>query len=251
MSEFKTLVKYIDQLRSRYFKTLSAFYGYEALREAKASNILGQEKAEENVEIIKRYSNFFLPTEEALRVYFFLELAKLFDASNQSLHIDKIINYTESNLKHLTSDAFKEYNNKEGREFLNELAEGYKGIEHSDLLEIRNLLEKHKEPLEKLRIYRDKWLAHEDINKPDLPNITGIELHGLFKVLEKILNILTTKLNSSSTLWDHVERNVKDDVNRVLDHLGRFEPYRIKEIEEEFAREIAKHSLYDGMKENL
>jgi hypothetical protein len=109
--------------------------------------------------------------------------------------------------------------------------------------------EEDKDPIEEDSY--EKWLAHEDINKPDLPNITGIELHGLFKVLEKILNILTTKLNSSSTLWDHVERNVKDDVNRVLDHLGRFEPYRIKEIEEEFAREIAKHSLYDGMKENL
>ena len=242
MSEFKTLIEYIDQLQSRYFKTLSAFYAYEGLRESKAPNILGQDKAEENVEVIKRYKDFFLPAEEALRVYFFIELAKLFDASNQSLHIDKVINFTESNLRHLTADAFKEYNAEQGREFLNSLTEEYKGVAHTDLMEIRHLLETHKNSLEKLGIYRDKWLAHEDIKKPNLPDITGIELRGLFEALQKILNILTSKLNSSSTRWDHVEQDVKHHVNLVIEHLHRFEPYRLKEIDDDCQKEIEKHS---------
>lgn len=245
MSEFETLIGYIDQLRSRYFRTISAFYAYEALREAKASNIHGQEKAEENVEVIKRYKDFFLPVEEALRVYFFIELAKLFDATNQSLHMDKVLNFTESNLRHLTVDAFMEYNIDQGREFLNSLTEEYRGVAHADLLEIRVLLEAHKNTLEKLRIYRDKWLAHEDIRKPDLPDITGLELRALFDVFQKILNTLTSKLNSSSTLWDHVECEVKHHVNLVIENLQRFEPYRLKEIDEECQREIAKYRSDD------
>ena len=241
-TEFNTLIKYIDDLRHRYYKTLSAFYAYEGLREAKATNILGQTEAEENVKVINRYKDFFMPAEEALRVYFFLELAKLFDASNQSLHIDKIVNFTESNLKHLTVDAFNEHNTEQGREFLNSLTEEYKGVAHADLIEIRNLLEAHSESLERLRTYRDKWLAHEDIKKPELPDITGIELRALFQVLEKILNTLTSKLNSSSTLWDHVERDVKHHVNLTIDHLRRFEPYRLKEIDEEYKKEIEQYS---------
>jgi hypothetical protein len=241
-TEFSTLIKYIDDLRHRYYKTLSAFYAYEGLRETKATNILGQEKAEQNVKTINRYKEFFMPAEEALRVYFFIELAKLFDASNQSLHIDKIINFTESNLKHLTVDALREHNTEQDREFLNNLTGEYRGMAHADLIEIRDLLEKHSESLERLRTYRDKWLAHEDIKKPALPNITGIELHALFQVLKKILNTLTSKLNSSSTLWDHIERDVKRHVNLVIEHLDRFEPYRLKEIDEEYRREIEKYS---------
>jgi uncharacterized protein YehS (DUF1456 family) len=236
--EFNTLIKYIDDLRHRYYKTLSAFYAYEGLRELKATNILGATEAEANVKTMNAYKEFFQPTEEALRVYFFLELAKLFDASNQSLHIDKIVNFTESNLKHLTADAFKDYNTEQGREFLNNLTEEYKGVDHADLVEIRESLKAHNEALEKLRVYRDKWLAHEDIKKPELPDITGIELRALFKLLEKILNSLTSKLNSSSTLWDHVEKDVKHHVNLVIDHLRRFEPYRLKEIEEEYNNEV-------------
>lgn len=241
-TEFNMLIKYIDKLRHRYYKTICAFYAYEGLREAKALNILCIPEAEANVKIINDYKNFFSSAEEALRVYFFIELAKLFDASNQSLHINKVVNFTESNLEHLTVEAFKEHNTEQGREFLNNLTEEYKGVAHTDLVEIREALEAHSEALGKLRTYRDKWLAHEDINKPKLPDITGTELHSLFEVLAKILNSLTSQLNSSSTLWDHVERDVKHHVKLLIDHLRRFEPYRLKEIEEDCEKNIKQYS---------
>src|SRR5258708_32613574 len=100
--EFKTLMSHIKAMHSRYFHALSAFYAYEALREVVAPNIVGESDAQANVKVMGDFKNFFLPAREALRVYFFLELAKLFDVSNQSLHINKIMNFTESNLKHLT-----------------------------------------------------------------------------------------------------------------------------------------------------
>lgn len=242
MVEFETLVKYIDELRSRYYKALSAFYAYEGLREIGNPDIQGTSRAEENVGIVNAYKNFFLPAKEALRVYFFLELAKLFDASNQSLHIDKVVNFSENNLRLLTVEAFKEHNVKQGREFLNNLTDEYKGIDYSHLVEIRDLIKIHQSTIEKLKTYRDKWLAHDDINKPELPDITGIELHELFELVGKILNALTSKLNSSSSMWDDVERDAKHHVNLVIDYLRRFEAYRLKEIDAEYKREIEKYS---------
>lgn len=239
--KFQTLMEYINELRSGYYKALSAFYAYEALREAKAINIHGQSKAEANVVVLNTFKNFFLPAEEALRVYFFLELAKLFDASDQSLHINKVVNFTESNVRDLNVDAFKEYNSEQPRAFLDDLVNEYKGVAHDDLTEIRDLLKTHDDALEKLKTYRDKWLAHNDINKPDLPDITGEEIRALFDVLAKILNSLTSKLNSSTSLWDHVERDTKWHVNMVIDYLHRFEPYRLKEIDEECKRKIEEY----------
>ena len=221
-TEFKTLMDYAKEMHSRYFHTLSAFYAYEALCEITAPNIVGKYEAEENAKTIRRYNNFFLPARESLRVYFFLELAKMFDSSKQSLHINKILNFTESNITNLTLDAFKEY----------------KGINYADLVSIKALLDNHEVALNKLDVYRNKWLAHDDINKPELPSINQGEIKNLFKILAKILNTITSQLNSESWTYSHIENDVKHHTRLVIDHLRRFEPYHIKEIDEK--QEIPK-----------
>jgi hypothetical protein len=241
MSEFSVLMKYINDLRSRYFKALSAFYAYEGMRENVAINLLGETEAQANADTMGRYKDFFVPAQEALRVYFFIELAKLFDASDEALHINKVVNFTESNIQRLNVDAFKEHNSGQTREFLELLATEYKGVAHSDLTEIRDSLNAHRESLEKLKTYRDEWLAHDDIHKSELPNITGEEIRALFEVLAKILNSLTGKLNSESTMWDHVERDVKHHTKLVVEYLRRFEPYRLQEIHAEAEERLKRY----------
>lgn len=233
-TEFKTLMDYAKEMHHRYFRAFSTFYAYEALREVRAPNIVGQSDAEENAKTMAKYNGFFTPTEEALRVYFFLELAKMFDSSKQALHINKVLNFTGSNLKKLTVDAFKEYNQSQPRAFLETLVNEYKGMDHKELVAIRKLLNEHKNTLEKLDTYRNKWLAHDDKKKPELPPITGEEIRALFDVLAKMLNSITGRLNSESWTYSHVEDDVKHHVRLVVDHLRRFEPYRLKEIEEKY-----------------
>ncbi len=235
--EFNTTISYIEKMKSRYFHALSAFYVYETLNELLAPNVVGQDTAEKNVVVIKSFVNFFMPSKEALRVYFFIELAKLFDVSDQSLHITKIINFTQSNITKLTARDFAEYNQE--RDFVDNLIESYKGVSYDDLVLIKNDIEKHKDIIEKVKTYRDKYLAHDDIKKVEVV-ITGEEIKTLFNVLEKILNIFSSKLNSSTSWYDHVERNAKEQTERVLDHLKRFEPYRIREIDEEYKKDCVK-----------
>lgn len=236
--EFNTTISYIEKMKSRYFFALSTFYVYEALREILAPNIVGQEVAEKNVEVFKKFNEFFDPSKEALRIYFFLELAKLFDVSDQSLHITKIINYTQSNIAKLTANDFVEYN--QNREFINSLIENYRGVKHDDLMVIKSEIEKNKDIIEKVRTYRDQYLAHDDIKKVEV-NITGEEIRILFSVLEKILNMFSSKLISTMSIYDHVERDAKDQTMRIIDHLKRFESYRLKEIDEKYKKDLAKY----------
>ncbi len=145
----------------------------------------------------------------------------------------RTLNFTESNLKTLTVDAFKEYNQNQPRAFLETLVNEYKGMDHNDLAAIKKNLE-HKATLEKLDKYRNKWLAHDDIKKPKLPAISAEEIRALFDVLAKMLNSITGRLNSESWTYSHVEDDVKHHTRLVVDHLRRFEPYRLKEIEEKY-----------------
>ena len=75
-TEFKTLMEYAKEMHHRYFRAISAFYAFEALKEVRAPNIVGQSDAEENAKTMAKYNGLFTPAEEALRVYFFWNLQK-------------------------------------------------------------------------------------------------------------------------------------------------------------------------------
>ena len=242
-TEFRTLMEYAKEMHHRYFRAISAFYAFESLKEVRAPNIVGQADAEKNAKTMGKYNGLFTPAEESLRVYFFLELAKMFDSSKQALHINKILNFTASNLKKLTVNAFEEYNQNQPRAFLETLVKEYKGMNHKELVIIRKMLNDHKATLKKLDTYRNKWLAHDDIKKPKVPSITGEEINALFEVLAKILNSITGRLNSESWTYSHVKDDVKHHVQLVVDHLRRFEPYRIKEIEDHYQKELKRYAV--------
>jgi hypothetical protein len=237
-SHFPRIMKYLKDIKSRYFRAFSAFHVFETLQEAIAINVVGKERAEQNLEVINKFKDFFLISKESLRVYFFLELAKLFDTSGKSLQINKIINITESNISKLTVDDFEDFN--KDRQLIAELIKGYKGITHNNLNEIRKILTKEQPIIDKLKVYRDKWLAHDDIDKPETPAISSLELRSLFDSFAKIMNIFSTNMNHESTIWNHIEESSKFDTQYVLDYLYRFEKYRIQEIEGQAGKELEK-----------
>jgi len=229
--EFKNLISYLNKLKSRYFHALSAFFVYKTLDELNALNIVGNKEAQENVDVINRYKNFFIPSKEALRVYFLLELAKMFDVSDKSLHITKIVNCAQSQIKKLTADDFKEFN--QDRDFLKELIKNYEGISQKDIKEIKEILEENEDVLQRLKDYRNQYLAHDDIDKEKIL-IGEDEINNLFEALGKIMNLISSKLNHSSSMWNHIEDNSKESTEMIFDHLKRFEPYRLKEINEQY-----------------
>jgi hypothetical protein len=239
-SDFHKVMAYIKTMQSRYHRALSAFYVYDTLVKLSAPNISGKNKAKENIKVINQFKDFFLISKEAVRVYFFLELAKMFDNSDQALQINKIVNLTESRIANLSAKDFEEYN--KDRELVKELVKTYKGINRSDLQKIKRILAARKPIIKKLIIYRNKWLAHDDAKKPDLPAITVIEIKKLFEALSKIMNLLGSKINSETWMWSHVQEDSKNHTKLVIEYLRRFEPYRIKEIYTEAEAEMKKYN---------
>jgi len=225
--EFTVFMDYLNKLEKRYSFMLSAFYTWEALIELCAPNIVGKKEARQNVEIMNRSNKFFGPSKESLRVYFLLELAKLFDASDQSLHIDRVINFTESNIQKLLVSDFAEFNQNRG--FIEELVKNYKGINIKDLKHVRSLIALHTATIQDLKTYRDKYLAHDDISKVDV-TLKQYKIKALFKVIEEILNLFSYKGNHSTRMYNSIEKECKNDTKMVLEYLRRFEPYRLKEI---------------------
>ncbi|MBC7836415.1 hypothetical protein H7X87_01400 [Acetobacteraceae bacterium] len=237
-ADFERLISYIENLKDRYYRALSAFHVYQTLHELNGIDVHGKKKAQQNVDTIIKYKNYFIVTKEATRVYFFLELAKLFDTSKQSLHINKVVNFTDANRKKLTAEEFISHNID--RHFAEELAAQYVGISGQDIKDIRQMLEDQKEVIEKLIVYRNSWLAHDDRNRPETLDIYPQEIELLFEVLAKILNALSSKLNSTTSMWSHVKPDAQKDTSLVFEHLTRFEPFRLKEIEEEAVSELKR-----------
>lgn len=239
--EFNTIILYIETIKERYFKALSAFHIFETFIELVDFNIVEQEALEKNKKIIEKdFSSFFLPSKEALRVYFFLELAKLFDVADDALHVTKIVNYTQSNIAKLTVNDFAEYSQKQDKNFITELIKNYQGVDHNDLIAIKSGIEKNEEIIKRLKTYRDQYLAHDDINKDEI-NITGEEIRILFNIIEKIIDIFLSKLISTSVIYGNAKVDTKDKTRMVIDYLKRFEPYRLKEINDKYKLDLEKY----------
>lgn len=236
-NQITRLMNYVDNLRHRYHKAVSFFYAFEALEEACVTSIVGNQEAHNNVEVIKRFGGFFLPAKESLRICFFLELAKLVDKSDQSLRVEKVINFAKSNVKRMNSASFADHNSD--RPFMLELISNYSGINHTDFNKIDTLIQGQETFIDKLVVFRDRWLAHDDANKPDQPpDISSEEIHKFLEAFEEVLDILTSRVNYESTTWEHTKSDARDTTLFLLNNLYRFEKYRLIEIENELQEEL-------------
>ena len=229
--EFEALLGYAKKLRSRYLNTLSSFKIFERFNKLSAPNIVGKKKAEKNVKIFNIFKYFFMTTKEASRCYFFIELAKFFDTSKKSLTINKVIDYAEKNISKLTKQDFLDYHN--GRQILPELFAQYKQLSLSDLRKIKKRLNRNKVIIKKLKIYRDKYLAHDDINKIKI-GISVKEIKVLLDIMKSVIGLLYSKLDFSVNSYINFEKEPIKDLDSVMENLIKFEENRLKEIREKY-----------------
>lgn len=229
-NEFIKFQDYLKRLRKMYFEALCAFCVFEAVEELKAPNISGGNEAEKNVAIVNKFKNFFIPVRRTLNFYFLMEIAKILDTAKQSLHLTKLINFASNNKK-LGVKEFTKLNSD--RAFLEDLAKRYEGIKKEDFEKIERNLEETKTIREKIKLYRDQNLAHEDINKEDV-DISQEEIVKIFDLIAEILDIFSSKTDFSTTDYTAIIKGCKEDTKNVIEYLKRFEPYRLKEINDKY-----------------
>ncbi|MHA1659031.1 MAG: AbiU2 domain-containing protein, partial [Promethearchaeota archaeon] len=226
-TEFSKLFGYIRKLRIRYMNTLSAYKIYDCFNTLVATNIVGKERSNKNVATFNSFKYFFQPVREACRCYFLIELAKFFDKSTQSLTVFNILDYSEKNIKKLTKKDFLDYH--KGRKILPELFKNYKPLLLSDIRRLRKKIDSNKVILKKLKDYRDKYLAHDDIKKIKV-KLTKKEIEEIFDLIEKFIDLYYLKLDFASNSYINFEEKPIKETERIIEYLQSYEEYRIKEI---------------------
>lgn len=233
-------MEYLKVLQDQYLNALYTFRVFQALRKLRAPNIVGEEEADANARAMTRFKNFFGPTEDSLFRYSMLSLATVFDESDEALHVNAMLNYIGSNHKKITRDDFREFN--QDRPYLDSLYERYEGMDTKDLLAVRGDLMKHETALSKLKDYRDQYLAHNDKKKDEI-KITFDEAESLFALAEKTINLFSSKLNDSSTMYSHIADETMRDTKYLLKALDRSEKYRQRELLDDLNRRRKEHGL--------
>jgi hypothetical protein len=232
-NHFSKLDTYLDKFRKRYNEALSSFYLFDALQKSIATNVTPD--ANENTQIYRKYNTFFVMSKYALNYHFLIELSKMFDNAEKSLHIDKIINFVSTNRKSFTKKEFLEH--KVNHPIAEELAKRYRRISNRELLSLKKQLVNNKDIIARLAKYRNQNLAHDDIKKHTI-KITRKEILKLFKILENLLNKFYYKFDFSVNSFTHVQKNCENDVKFLLEDLKRREVDRKKEIEDKYGIKI-------------
>ncbi len=147
-ANFKKVTEWIKRLRSRYMYTLAAHRTFLELDRVRTETYSGKKTAQKNVEVLKKYNYYFLPSKEGILYYLIIELAKFFevDSREDSLTLDHLLNYTEKNLQYLTKDYFKEYH--KDRKFLTRDIELLEEISLSEIKSFRKRIKNNQRKIE-------------------------------------------------------------------------------------------------------
>lgn len=230
----------MNRLHARYYNARNAFYVFEALEKARSPRHAGKCKVHKNIGIINDYINFFAPVKEAVRVYFFLELAKFFDPDRRTNSIWNLVYKIDRQIKYLSREDFFKYKEEQGAPVMEVLKEKYRPISKKDLVYIRRSLKSIKSIIDKLKVYRDQNIAHDDAIKEDHP-INRIEINRTFSIIESILNKLSLRLEFSTWYYRNVRRESERHTRMVIDALIYKKKKRMEEFDEKFKlRKIRK-----------
>jgi len=233
--EFEVLFDYAKKLKSRYLNTLSSFKIFERFNKLSDPNVVGKRKAEKNVKVFNSFKYFFLTTKEAARCYFLIELAKFFDTHKKSLTVYKIIDCAEKNISKLTKEDFLNYH--KGRQILPELFAQYKQLSLSDLKKIKMRLDRNRPVIKKLITYRNKYLAHDDIEKIKV-KISDRETKALLNIVKGVIGLLYSKLDFSVNSYTNFEKQPIKDLDMVMENLVKYEQHILDEIKKKYKNKI-------------
>jgi len=215
--EYETLQAFITRLRGLHQDAYCAFKVFDQLNELRAPNIVGEQQAEEAAATMSTYTGFFTAAERALNLQFLITIAKIFDYSKDSLRIEKLIHFAEQNQAKLSVDDFREFH--KDREYIEELVAKYEGISRDDLLKMSERLKQVEPIIKKVKLHRDTKLAHENLKKKKVEEITYKEIETLLDLSHDMLNLFSSTTAHSTTSYQMLERQSVEDTKRVIESL--------------------------------
>lgn len=180
------------------------FYIWKTIVESRDISTSGLEQAEKNVKMMKHYGDLFTLIEFSCIFVPIMGITKCFDTSKRkdNINIKKLIREIDNSKSIFTPKIF-----------INILSKAYpKELSvynaERDVLDItsiekefRNLYKTHSPTIKRLRIIRNKQLAHLDdtvINKDFKPT----EAENLIDAIQKLINNVAKQIIAPSHMWD-------------------------------------------------
>ena len=189
---------------------------------SKSKNYVGEQTAQHNVEILKKYNYFFQSLEHGICYATVLSITQLFeDGTNKK---KRTLAYFLDEAKKLKIDRDKQF---------------------------EELKQKHAEPLEQLKTARDTYFAHREkgITKSTIPSSEKIS--ELLNDIAELLNSVGSDFDNGGEtyLWKKEEagwsKNIQADFQHVLDNLYRGEAARLADIKVKYERKLYNNGGYD------
>ncbi|MFZ2719656.1 MAG: hypothetical protein WAZ27_02175 [Minisyncoccia bacterium] len=189
---------------------------------SKSPVYIGENEANHNVEIMKKYNYFFRSLESGICYATVLSITQLFEDGK---------NKQKRTLSYLLDEA-KKYKIDREKEF-------------------EELKERHKKSLRLLKDARDTYFAHREKNYA-LPTIpSNKKMYELINDIAKLLNSVGKDFDGGgvSYWWKDKEagwkREIQTDFQHVLDNLHRGESARLADIPVKYGRKLYNDGKYD------
>lgn len=215
---------YFRPLSSEMFSTVEAYYLWRTAKFAISIPEIGEEKANRNVKIMNEYRYFFSTLEKTTLSTAIIGLMKFFDQNPRALSLARLHQKMYESKDIITPDTLSEvYPDRFHEE---ESRSSYSLYRQEDVNHLNELRVKNERVIQQLKDIRDTRLAHTDI-EPASDTFIPNEIEALMKEVQETFNKLSATFDNSSTLWDHLEKEIQSDVENLLDNLERGEGARI------------------------
>lgn len=210
--EIEILKDRINRLRTIYLYALEAFHAYEQIQEYRNTGALELVVAQQHALDIGAYKGFMVPAERGLNMKLHIELAKLFIPYKGGLHLPKLVSFAKySQVKILASSDARDIKGCP-----------YQGLSEGEWLELESELECVSSLVKRLKVIRDKQVAHENINHPETYSYnTYDDLSSLIDLSGKILNKISIGFYGNSTWTELYREQVIDDTVSLLHLLSK------------------------------
>lgn len=215
-TDFTTLLSYVKRMQKNLLYGYTSFIVWKTLKKLIATNIVGEERAKENVAVMNRYPYFLRQTLSVHRDMFVLELTKMFDRNKNSLSLRKIIKIAQDK---------KEPLNK----VVKNITKYNKGITDELIKDCNKMLDEGDKRKQGLKKLRDTIIAHTQIEEIDFSASMG-DIERLFKLAAEILRIIYTALGQGYYLYDFNKEIMECNTRDVIGVLRSFEPVNFEKL---------------------
>jgi hypothetical protein len=181
-----------DYFRTNILESLGAFTAWKMIYGSRSNGIVSTELAEQYINVQDLHPSFFVAAQYAFLFQFVIKVLHSFDRRDDSLSLYKV-----------------------------------------DKAATEEFVDKNIQVISALRNVRNKVFAHRDavldqdvLNSYTIPSMIG--LNDFFKNLIEFYNLLTIKVDGSTTAFD-LALDIKDDIDYLFMHLHAGEIIRKEE----------------------